>query len=318
MLEDYIQSKINEGLEFIQNDTQSALEIFDEVLEIEPDNIDAINGKGSSLMKLNRLDEADECFNQSLSICENSSALINKGMISKKNNDYQAAINYYDSAINLNPNLGNIVGILKSEVMELMNDDSQIDLTGFSDDANELIQKGMNYKNDNKLWDALDCFNQAIKADPSCESTLISFIDEIKTIFQKELLYDLPKLNMENKIDRIKMQSLRAFNDNNPKKALTLMNLILEIDGNDLNTLNHKGIVLYQLGECGKAIDCFDKCLDVDNTYYMALFNKAFVLRRMNKLDESLECFNELLKTPQYQNKAKPYRQEILKKLPQE
>lgn len=318
MLEDYIQSKIDEGLEFIQNDTQKALEIFDDILEIEPDNIEAINGKGSSLMKLNRLNEADECFNKSLSICRNSSALINKGIICKKSNDYQSAMNHYDSAVKLNPNLENIVSILKNEIMDMMNEDSQIDLNKFSDDANELIQKGMEYKNNNELWDALDCFNEAIKTDPTCESTLISFIDEIKTIFQKELLYDSPKLNRENKIDRLKIQSLRAFSENNPEKALTLMNLILEIDENDINIMNHKGRVLFQLEEWAKSVDCFNRCLEIDDSYHIALFNKGFVLRRMNRLEESLECFNELLKTPEYKTKTKPYHQEIIRKLPRE
>jgi tetratricopeptide (TPR) repeat protein len=112
------------------------------------------------------------------------------------------------------------------------------------------------------------------------------------------------------------MQAIKALiKENNPEKALTLMDLLLELDENDINTLNHKGGVLFICSEYQKAIECFDKCLNIDNNYTCALFNKAIVLRLLNKLPEALNCFNELLKTPQNYNKVKPYQLEILNKL---
>ena len=93
------------------------------------------------------------------------------------------------------------------------------------------------------------------------------------------------------------------------------MDLVLEIDETDINTLNHKGGVLFICDEYEKAIECFDKCLSLDKNYSYALFNKALVLRIMNKLPEALQCFDELLKMPQNYNKVKPYQLEILDKL---
>ncbi|WP_405284246.1 tetratricopeptide repeat protein [Methanobrevibacter sp.] len=308
MLEDYINSKINEAYDFMQNDSEKALEIFDEVLEIEPERTEAINGKGSTLMKLNRFDEADECFNKSLSICENSSALLNKGMIAKHRNDFENAIAYYDKALKVNPNLENIVNILKSEISDVDDD--------VNDQANELIEKGIKLKDENKLWDSLDMLMQAIKEDPSCESQVNELIDEIKIKFERQFVYDDGDFDINSKVDRLKMQAIKALiKENNPEKALTLMNLLLELDENDINTLNHKGGVLFICSEYQKAIECFDKCLNIDNNYTCALFNKAIVLRLLNKLPEALNCFNELLKTPQNYNKVKPYQLEILNKL---
>ena len=308
MLEDYINSKINEAYDFMQNDSEKALEIFDEVLEIEPERTEAINGKGSTLMKMNRFDEADECFNQSLLICENSSALLNKGMIAKHRNDFENAIVYYDKALKVNPNLENIINILKSEISDA-NDD-------VNDKANELIEKGIKLKDENKLWDSIDVFMQAIEEDPSCETQANELIDEIKIKFEREFIYDDGDFDINSKVDRLKMQALKALiKENNPEKALTLMDLVLELDENDINTLNHKGGVLFICSEYQKAIECFDKCLSIDETYTCALFNKALVLRLMNKLQDALNCFDELLKTPQNYNKVKPYQLEILDKL---
>lgn len=308
MLEDYINSKINEAYDFMQNDSKKALEIFDEVLEIEPEKTQAINGKGSTLMKLNRFDEADECFNHSLSISENSSALLNKGMIAKHRNDFENAMAYFDKALKVNPNLENIVNILKSEIIDA-NDNAD-------ETVNELIEKGIKLKDENKLWDSLDILMQAIEEDPSCENQANKLIDEIKTTFEREFIYDDGDFDINSKVDRLKMQAIKALiKENNPEKALTLMDLVLELDENDINTLNHKGGVLFICSDYQKAIECFDKCLSIDENYTCALFNKAMVLRVMNKLQDALNCFDELLKTPQNYNKVKPYQLEILDKL---
>ena len=308
MLEDYINSKINEAYDYMQNDSEKALEIFDEVLEIEPEKTQAINGKGSTLMKLNRFDEADECFNHSLSISENSSALLNKGMIAKHRNDFENAMAYFDKALKVNPNLENIINILKSEIIDA-NDNAD-------ETVNELIEKGIKLKDENKLWDSLDILMQAIEEDPSCENQANKLIDEIKTTFEREFIYDDGDFDINSKADRLKMQAIKALiKENNPEKALTLMDLVLELDENDINTLNHKGGVLFICSDYQKAIECFDKCLSIDENYTCALFNKALVLRVMNKLQDALNCFDELLKTPQNYNKVKPYQLEILDKL---
>ena len=79
MLEDYINDRLNEAQGFIQNDTDKALKIYEEILEIDSENINALNGIGSAYMKLNNSDEAENYYDKSLSICENSSAFLNKG-----------------------------------------------------------------------------------------------------------------------------------------------------------------------------------------------------------------------------------------------
>lgn len=316
MLEEYIRNRIADAYEYMQNDTDKALNIFDDVLEIEPDNIEALNGKGSSLMKLNRPDEAINLFNLSLSICENSSALLNKGIIFKQKKDFENALIFYDRACQINPDLENIINILKQEIADVCN---ETDLCRFSDEATELIKQADEFKSQNKLWDSLNSYSKAIEADPSCEEYVSEQIDDIKTVFKNEFMYNDRKFDENSKIDRLKMQALRAdMKDNNPQKALTLMNLVLELDENDINTLNHKGGALFISGEYEKAIECFDECLKMDEDYSYALFNKALALRIMNKLPEALECFDELLKTPQNHNKVKPYQLEILEKLQKE
>lgn len=313
MLEDYINDRLNEAQGFIQNDTDKALKIYEEILEIDSKNIDALNGVGSAYMKLNNLDEAENYYDKSLSICENSSAFLNKGNIWKHRNNNEKALYYYDKACEINPNLKNIINILKEEL-----NTEEINPTNFNDEANKLIKQGISLKNQNKLWDSLDMFTKAIDADASCKSEVNKLINEIKDFLNHELAYVDEEYDTESKIDRIKIQALRALvKDDDLEKALTLMNIALELDETDLNTLNHKGGVLFIQCNYQKALECFDRCLKIDKTYYCALFNKALVLRITNELTSALNCFNELLKTPQFHQKVKPYQLEIIDKLKQ-
>ena len=94
------------------------LDIINEILKNEPDNIDALNGKGSALMKLNRFDDAEKCFDKSLTISENTSALINKGIILKNKKDYQNAIYYFNKAIGMDCEMNTILSIFKNEIFK--------------------------------------------------------------------------------------------------------------------------------------------------------------------------------------------------------
>lgn len=314
MLNEYFQNKLDEAYELIQNDTELALNMFDELLEQEPENIEVLNGKGSALLKLNRIAEAEDCFNQSMLVKENPSALINKGLISKQRNEYSKALNYYDSAIQLDSNLNNIVSILKNEIMDLI-DDNILEINDFAPQANESIRCGIDFKNEGKIWTALDCFKKAIDQDPSCENSVLILIEEIKHILYNRFLFNVPDFD-DNKIDELKLNFLKALLiEEDYSKALKFMDDILDMNGDDADTLNFKGCVLFLLNESDDSIDCFDKCLNIDSEYYYALFNKGIVLRMEYKLKESLTCFNNILKVPEYEDMVKEYILEIVEKL---
>lgn len=308
------QNRVDKAFDLVQNDTDSALRIFNELLALEPENIELLNGKGSALMKLNMLDEAEACFNESVLVDENPSALINKGIILKNRKEYQSALKFYDRAVQLDSNFNSIVLILKKELIELI-DESVMENNDFSSKANELIWRGIDYRNSSKFCDALDCFNQAISVDSTCSHAVEALAEEIKTMLFNEFLFDTPDFEDENTSD-LKMQFFRALLiEEDPKKALVMMDLLLKINENDLDTLNFKGCILFLFDRFSDSIKCFDKCLDIDSAYYYALFNKGLILRIANEFEQSLECFDALLDEGQYVDKVEFYRLDALRKL---
>lgn len=111
------KDKLETAFEYMQVDFEKALELFDEILKEDPENIDAINGKASSYMKMQDYEKADELTDYSLSLKENPQAYLIKGVMSKNKEDHEMALKYLNKAIELDPHLSQVVSILKKDIM---------------------------------------------------------------------------------------------------------------------------------------------------------------------------------------------------------
>ncbi len=88
----------------VTGDFEGSLEAFDKVLRIEPNNIDALDGKGWSLVCLGRWQEALDASKEVLAIEPlRDSALDNKGCSLMHLNRWYEAIEPLQKAVNVNP-----------------------------------------------------------------------------------------------------------------------------------------------------------------------------------------------------------------------
>src|SRR5215208_4486153 len=73
---------------YVKGDYKRADIFFERVLEIEPNHIDALNGKGTSLYRLADYDKAKKCFDKVLKMDpKNIAAFDNREMLGKKRDD---------------------------------------------------------------------------------------------------------------------------------------------------------------------------------------------------------------------------------------
>jgi tetratricopeptide (TPR) repeat protein len=83
---------------------EHALSLFDDILEVDPGNVNALIGKAVAYRRSNRPREALNCLDLVLSIQpENVSALLNKGHILQEEGDYEGAIRVLDRLVSLSP-----------------------------------------------------------------------------------------------------------------------------------------------------------------------------------------------------------------------
>ena len=123
----------------------------------------------------------------------------------------------------------------------------------------KLFKKGVNLMADEKLEDAIEMFEQALRIDP----------DNIETLMKI---------------------GYARFHLDEHNEALKTYDRILEIDVTNPEAWNLKGLVHYEQKNYSKALDSAQKAIESDPTYGMAWYNQACFLSLLNQVPEALEA----------------------------
>lgn len=116
-----IELLLDQGAEqLLLSQYENAISYYDQVLQIDPTNLEALNNKGAALVGLEKYEEAISSFNQILQIdptnveaIKNREAVINKiGLISTKDSKYYAYVQ-----IQRRNSLGNLVAFIESDTV---------------------------------------------------------------------------------------------------------------------------------------------------------------------------------------------------------
>lgn len=122
----------------------------------------------------------------------------------------------------------------------------------------KLFKKGVNLMADEKLEEAVEVFEQALRIDPENVETLMKL-------------------------------GYARFHLDDHSEALRVYDRILDIDVTNPEAWNLKGLVHYEQKKYAKALDSVEKAVESDPTYGMAWYNKACFQSLLNQVPESLE-----------------------------
>jgi len=121
-----------------------------------------------------------------------------------------------------------------------------------------LYKKGTNLMADEKLEDAVEVFEQALRIDPKNVETLLKL-------------------------------GYARFHLDDHSEALRVYDQILDIDVTNAEAWNLKGLVHYEQKNYAKALDSAEKAIESDPTFGMAWYNKACFLSLLNQVPEAIE-----------------------------
>jgi len=118
-----LQQLITEGYKlFKEENYEEAIEIFDRIIEVEPECADAWLYKGYSLSLQGKHTEALLCYEEILRIRpEDVEALFGKGFSLFKNKNYEEALIYFDKALKVDPEYSSAVDY-RLETMTFLNE----------------------------------------------------------------------------------------------------------------------------------------------------------------------------------------------------
>jgi tetratricopeptide (TPR) repeat protein len=198
--------------------------------------INKLTDKGYEFDDLGEYTRAIEYYNKALDIDPNYLYALNgKGWALNELGNFKEAIVYYDKALEEDPNY-----------------------------ADALNNKGYALYKQDKYQQAIEYFDKALDIDPN-------------------YLYALNgkgwALNRQDKY----------------QQAIEYFDKALEIDPNDKYAFNGKGWALYKQDKYQQAIEYFDKALEIDPNFKTSLYNKASALSSQGNNQEAIKYLDKAL-----------------------
>ena len=143
----------------------------------------------------------------------------------------------------------------KSEISEKTEITSLVDADY---NRKKLFKKGVNLMADERLEEAVEVLETALRIDPENIETLMKL-------------------------------GYARFHLDDHLGALKVYDKVLDIDVTNPEAWNLKSLVHYEQKKYAKALDCTEKAVESDPTYGMAWYNKACFQSLLNQVPESLE-----------------------------
>ena len=282
---DYILSKTPNNLESLRKKAislqklchydsthiENALDCFDQILQINHDDIEAWKSRGELLLRKETTNQAINCFDKALEIDpRDSEALWGKAVALQIDGKPYLAEPFFDKAIEIDP-LDARTWMQKGFALSARGETWEQALGCFdkaleinSDDARVWKGKGSILHKKGNLDDAIFCYNKAIELD-SQDSELLMLKGYALT----------GKKEFEN--------------------AINYFNASLSINSDNIEALRGKGDLLYISGKYDEAFSIFTKIIQLKPKDVDALRQKAFCLLHMNKKEEALDGFEKVL-----------------------
>lgn len=174
-----------------------------------------------------------------------------------KNDDKH--VNNIDKSNDLENNIENFEDNKNSEKKDSSNskNNSKNDIIDIQ--KYDIYNKGINYMANEKLVDAIRCFELALRIDPNFVNAWIK-------------------------------KGYSHFHLNEFTVAVSCYDRALDLDVNNSEAWNLKGLSYYRLGNLQRAIECCEKGIDIDHNDGMSWYNLACYLVLDGRIDDGIEA----------------------------
>jgi len=317
----------------------AAIEYFNEALDIEPGNEEALFGKGLTYHQLGQKEEAVECFDiiyETSSNAEYLSDIADWYDIYKMND---RAIECYDKILSSDPRneeawkyKGCILHLndKHEQAIECFDNALSID----PNDAFVWVFKGHALCSMNKYEEAIECYDQALEIDPEDNNAASAKEDAEKRLAESVSTTGSTTSTESDKVDQLIKKAHEQYDYERYDTALKYYDEVLDIEPQNEAAWVGKALIYSQLGQKEEAIKCldimlekssdnrwldlvasmygsleqydkeiqaYDKILETEPNEEHAWSSKGWTLNSLGKYDEAIECFdNSLSINPNY------------------
>jgi tetratricopeptide (TPR) repeat protein len=227
-----------------------AIEYYDKVLNINPNDLFALVDMGMVHQTLNNYTEAIKYYDRALVMEPNDVyTLVEKGKALSSVGNYSEAIDYYDRALQVDPN-NTSISFIKNNTLSIMNN------PGNQQDVDDLVSKGIDAAYLGNYSGALDYYDEALDINSN----------------------DTMALNMK---------AVTLYELGNYTGALYYYNKTQEVVGDERFRLSEIGDVLTALGNYSEALSHYEEALEFFPYDEVAIDGKTTILSIYNLINET-------------------------------
>jgi len=227
----------------------------------------------------------------------------NWGVAHHELKQHEKAINDYNKAIELNPNLaeayynrGSAYRELKQYEKAITNYNKAIELNPSLADA--YSNCGVTHCELKQYEKAIENFNRAIELNP----------EDSRAYNNRGVAYYV--LNQQEKAIKdcntaieLNPKNPEAYNNqgnvyrklNQQEKAIEDYNKAIELNPNFAGAYNDRGLAYYELNQQEKAIEDYNKAIELNPKYAEAYYNRGLAYGKLNKDEEAIEDYNKVI-----------------------
>jgi tetratricopeptide (TPR) repeat protein/S1-C subfamily serine protease len=282
---------------------EQALTVINQAISLFPNNPNYYNEKWSVLSELKRYDEGLAAITQAIYLAPRAAWYVNRGILYRRQQKYELALDDYNQAIELNPNHANAYNNRGNLYQDLQKYELALD------DFNKAIEinpnfailyynRGNLYINQQKYDLALSDYNQAIELD----SKLAMAYYNRGVLYDDQRKYELALADYSKAIDINPNLAEAYVNRGLLYKDLQKYDLALsdyskaiDINPNDAKAYVNRG-VLYRLQEkYDLALSDYSKAIDINPKFAEAYYNRGVLYRLQEKYDLALADWNKAI-----------------------
>jgi superkiller protein 3 len=259
-----------------------------------------VSGIGWALNAVKRIKASTEQLRINTSV----TTLITYGNKFHSEEEYSIAIQYYDEAIELDPNnfyawyykgLSFTASEKSKKAIEAYNKAIELDPNNFY----TWYYKGLSFTGLKEYKKAIEAYNKAIELDPnnsevwSYKGLSLAGLKEYKKAIEAcDKAIELDPNNFEAWYYKgLSFAGLEEY-----KKAIEAYNKAIELNPNDFDAWHQRGISLSILEEYKDAVEAFDKAIEQESNNPEAWYQKGIAFASWNKYKEAIEAFNKAIK----------------------
>jgi len=251
---------------------QQADAIYQQILQVEPNNPDALHLLGLLAREAGEIELAIELIGKAITVKPSAPMFYNLGITLQGNGNYDDAVENYKNAITMNPEYSeayeNLAILFQSQ--------------GQHSEAVKYYQSALTLKqNDSAL---LANLGTALQATGNIEGAIESYKKALVMKPDDPVIYN----NLGN---ALAVQGEYELAEESFNKALS-------VSPEYAGAFNNLGNALRDQGKHERAIDCFRKALQINPDYHEALWNESMALLSLGRLEEGWNKYQWRLQTP--------------------